>query len=431
MNYNYITFVPLETCIGNSLNTFNVNYTSLDLNIKELSSSVESRTNFLSSTLQSVSAAQQNRIMFLSSQIPVISSGIVDQLSFVSLVSSVPNNSIPVILYSKQDSSYDNIDTGIVAKGTGATLARAPNNSVSGGNKRGSYATDFQFTRANSNQVAGADYSVILNGTSNSISSVSGQYSFIGAGNLNYINSQYSNVLAGTSNSALSAYCSLMGNNNFNQIGNNTTIFGNRNTTLRTLSAFTATGFSPVTASSGSGAFIIGTEGQSYYENQAIYSNGDFTTIGDAQHFVLILRDFTQGSDYIKHMAPIAVNGFNIAGEPTPPGLPMPNFRMPGTGRRIWDVRLTVTAVTSSGLVDYYSTPVNFIWRTKNDGSIDTWENWGTFYMANHASTGNSFFIGFQGNYLFQINVSSFPHNDTPRWNWTAVLEINDMSWPN
>jgi hypothetical protein len=66
-----------------------------------------------------------------------------------------------------------NADVAFVAKGTGATLAQVPDSTTAGGNKRGTYATDWQKARTASTQVASGNYSGILSGQNNTASNTS------------------------------------------------------------------------------------------------------------------------------------------------------------------------------------------------------------------------------------------------------------------
>lgn len=415
----YTTFIPLETCIGSSLQTFNTNYTSLDLNIKQLSSSVENRTNFLSSTLQSVSAAQQTKIMFLSSQVPVISSGIMQQLNFASIVSSGPNNVVPVVLYGKQDFSYDNIDTGIVAKGNGSTLAQAPDNTVDGGSKRGKKVTDFQRNRSVSNQTARGDYSVILNGHSNmtvnsfdvvtegfynTISATTSSYGFIGAGSENIINSQYSTILCGTGNSALSAYSFAVGNNN-NADRFHLSVIGNSNVTTVSLSNNGGGIYNNVPASTCSAANIIGSFGKPYYEGHTVYSNSCFTSAGDSQYSVILCKGITNNNTTM--LAPVSANlSLNN----------IPNMSPPAG--RFWNMKIIITGVTSDGLVAYYDESITCF--KDNTGVLSN------IGPINKSSEGTSLLLSRFGNVLVQIQVTS---SGSKTWYWTGLLEIVDVAY--
>ncbi len=64
-----------------------------------------------------------------------------------------------------------NIDFAIIPKGNGAILNVTPDNTTTGGNKRGQYAIDLQFIRYVNDNVASGDYAVIIGGAGNKASS--------------------------------------------------------------------------------------------------------------------------------------------------------------------------------------------------------------------------------------------------------------------
>jgi len=99
---------------------------------------------------------------------------------------TAPNATVPVASLTATNSGYANIDYVIAAKGTGAILAQIPDGTLAGGNKRGTNAVDFQMSRQVGSQVAGAPYSVIVGGVSNSINPGQ-ERAFIGAGTSNTI----------------------------------------------------------------------------------------------------------------------------------------------------------------------------------------------------------------------------------------------------
>ena len=96
-----------------------------------------------------------------------------------------------------------NADVAIVPKGSGAFLASVPDNTAAGGNKRGTNAVDLQTSRAQSNQVAGNDFSVIAGGRQNT---ASGFNSVISGGYNNTATSAYSAVLGGINNDSNANY---------------------------------------------------------------------------------------------------------------------------------------------------------------------------------------------------------------------------------
>ena len=129
---------------------------------------------------------------------------------------AAPNDTVPVDALTATDAAYTNIDVAFAAKGSGATLAQIPDSTATGGNKRGTYVTDFQKTRTVSTQVASGNYSIIVGGSENTASSgyaavvggsgnsVSGIYSFIGTGSSNSNSGSSSSISSGYSNSITS-----------------------------------------------------------------------------------------------------------------------------------------------------------------------------------------------------------------------------------
>lgn len=163
---------------------------------------------------------------------------------------TAPNDTVYVDSLTASATST-NADVAFVAKGTGATLAQIPDSTTAGGNKRGTYATDFQRARNNANQVAG-NYSVITGGQNNRAvgpygvvtggisNTAQGNYAFIGGGSTNAANQDYTAIAGGRSNTA-NGYGSF--------------VAGAFNTTSGTYSA--VVGGDNSTAS-GSGAVVVG-----------------------------------------------------------------------------------------------------------------------------------------------------------------------------
>ena len=80
-----------------------------------------------------------------------------------------PNNTVYVDSLTAAGSTT-NVDIAIVPKGTGALLADIPDNASTGGNKRGTYAVDWQIDRNAATKVASGNYSAILGGNNNTAS---------------------------------------------------------------------------------------------------------------------------------------------------------------------------------------------------------------------------------------------------------------------
>jgi len=80
MPYYIPATVSKNTCIGNTLSTFNISFTSLDKRLYELSTYID----FLSSTVISVSSVLDSRINFLSSTMISISGELNNRINFLS-----------------------------------------------------------------------------------------------------------------------------------------------------------------------------------------------------------------------------------------------------------------------------------------------------------------------------------------------------------
>lgn len=162
---------------------------------------------------------------------------------------SSPNATIPVDAFTATDASYSNIDVAFVAKGTGSTLAHVPDGTATGGNKRGTYATDLQKSRTAATQVASGAYSVIAGGLN---SSATGAYSTVSGGQTNTASGSWSSVVGGFSSTASGTYSFIAGgysntasgsysfacgdNNDAN--GSTSTVLGGANGTARSITGY-------------------------------------------------------------------------------------------------------------------------------------------------------------------------------------------------
>lgn len=131
-----------------------------------------------------------------------------------SLATSSPNNTINAsrLLASGGTTNQDFV---LQAKGTGAILAQLPDGTGAGGNKRGTFAVDFQLSRSLAAQVA------------------SGPYSFLGAGLNNSATGDGSGVVAGLNNSATGPGAVVAGGSENNASGINSFIGGGSGATTR------------------------------------------------------------------------------------------------------------------------------------------------------------------------------------------------------
>lgn len=110
-----------------------------------------------------------------------------------------------------------NVDVALVAKGGGATLAQIPDGLVTGGNKRGLYATDWSKSRpSGALYVASGSYSTVSGG--NNVRA-SGSYSTVSGGDNNSASGSYATVIGGRSNSNTSGTYSTAGGYGSNATG--------------------------------------------------------------------------------------------------------------------------------------------------------------------------------------------------------------------
>jgi hypothetical protein len=116
-----------------------------------------------------------------------------------------------------------NADVAFVAKGTGATLAQVPTSTTAGGNKRGTYATDWQKSRTAATQVASGTGSTIGGGAENRASNF---YSTVAGGSLNLASGDTSTVCGGYNNTSSQNYSFVGAGSQNTASGINSTIGG-------------------------------------------------------------------------------------------------------------------------------------------------------------------------------------------------------------
>jgi hypothetical protein len=101
-----------------------------------------------------------------------------------------------------------NADVAFVAKGTGATLAQVPTSTAAGGNKRGTYATDWQKSRTLATQVASGTYSALIGGLNHT---ASGADAVVIGGDTNTASATDTAVIGGDSNIASGSGATIVG----------------------------------------------------------------------------------------------------------------------------------------------------------------------------------------------------------------------------
>ncbi len=124
-----------------------------------------------------------------------------------SLNSSTPNATVQVARF-LANVSTTNGDAVFSSKGSGALIAQVPDNTTTGGNKRGVNAVDWQMSRTNAVSVASGQYSVVAGGQGNR---ASGSSSVVSGGSGNAASSPNAVVGGGENNQSTALYTCISG----------------------------------------------------------------------------------------------------------------------------------------------------------------------------------------------------------------------------
>ena len=139
-----------------------------------------------------------------------------------SVNTAAPNATIPVVRLLATNGAT-NVDIALSPKGMGALTADLADNTVTGGNKRGAKAVDWQMQRTSAVQIANGDHSVIGGGSDNAAigqyavaaggytNNAAGYASAIGGGAGNFGNASFATVAGGSTNTASATYASVGG----------------------------------------------------------------------------------------------------------------------------------------------------------------------------------------------------------------------------
>lgn len=186
---------------------------------------------------------------------------------------TAPNATIPVHSI-KATGAETNIDFAIVPKGTGAIVARVPDNAIIGGNKRGNYAVDLQLYRMLNTQVASGAASGVLSGEQNKATNTD---AVVCGGYGNTASGQYSFVAGGATGTASGKYSTVGGGYFNNASGIKSVICGGNNGTTAGLSSAILISTSSCQAYGEKSAIIIGGSESQTTGKQSIVMNGDST----------------------------------------------------------------------------------------------------------------------------------------------------------
>lgn len=201
---------------------------------------------------------------------------------------TAPNATVPVHSWTATGAE-SNIDAVFSKKGTGAISAQVADGTATGGNKRGTYAVDWQTTRSAATQVASGSASFIGNGQSNTASSPysvvidglsntsSGTYSFVGSGDGNAASGEWAFIGTGTDQIA-SGTGAFIGGGGFNEATGDY--------------AFIPGGVDNLADGELSGTFGYRATTRGIYGRMS-YASGYFAVRGDAQSGLSVLRKTT------------------------------------------------------------------------------------------------------------------------------------------
>jgi len=165
------------------------------------------------------------------------------------------NSTVPITAISEAPIGATNADIALIAKGNGATLAQVPDGTVTGGNKRGTGATDWQKKRDLATGVASGVDSTIGGGRNNLASGLvatiaggndndaTGQESFVGGGSGNIASAQQSGICSGNGNTASSFYSFVGGGQSNTASATNSTVSGGLSNTASGNHAVVSGGF--------------------------------------------------------------------------------------------------------------------------------------------------------------------------------------------
>lgn len=222
---------------------------------------------------------------------------------------TAPNATVPVDSLTAV-ASTTNADFAIIPKGSGAIIRQIPDGTTTGGNKRGTYSVDFQYSRSAANQVVSGIGSFAIGynnlvsgdqcisvgnsnnnlaghcfGQSNNISSASAYFA-TAFGTSNTLSGR-SSLASGTSNNVASRDGAAFGDSN-NISADYGYAFGNSNTVSSNAMAIGTTNNASAPLS-----FCIGSGSYSDTRGKFVSSSGSKGALGDAQLGMLTLVNRT------------------------------------------------------------------------------------------------------------------------------------------
>lgn len=183
-----------------------------------------------------------------------------------SVNSSAPNGTVPVVRLLATNAA-SNVDAAFSPKGNGGIAAHVADSTVTGGNKRGANAVDWQTVRASAAQAATGAQAVIAGGQNNI---ASGAASVVVGGGTNTASGNNSTVGGGSSNTASNSNSTIAGGSTNTSTGQGSFVGGGVGNNA-TGSNYPAIGGGSANTASGSYAYIGG--------GLTNTASGDYSTI--------------------------------------------------------------------------------------------------------------------------------------------------------
>lgn len=196
-----------------------------------------------------------------------------------------PNETVPVMVVRPDpaQNTSASIDVAVAPRNEGALVAGIPDNTVAGGNKRGSWAVDLQMTRVVASQVASSNGAVICGGAQNT---ASGAYSTVGGGEANTAAGDQSAIGGGAGNNTLGQYATIGGGYTNVASGAYSTVGGGADNA--------ASGFGSVIAG-GYGNVASGTYSTVGGGSANVSSGAESVIAGGSQNYILSARSVISG----------------------------------------------------------------------------------------------------------------------------------------
>ncbi len=236
------------------------------------------------------------------------------------LTTAAPNATINVSSFTATNGTTHQ-DAAFIPKGSsGSVLVAIPDNTTTGGNKRGTASVDLQLTRTAASQVVSGSYSFGV-GARNT---VSGDWS--GAIGFNNNVSGYSSFAAGESNT--------VSNGPGMAVGSSNTVSGLYSAALgrtHTVSGINSFAYGESNTASTSYTFAGGLQTEAHLYGEQVFGSGRFAATGDAQAANLLWRASITGTSATE----LFLNGASIQA-------------ILKSGNTVWTANIKVVATTSS-----------------------------------------------------------------------------------